>query len=107
MLATIRTNLSAYRYRYGSYPSFTEFQRNWATPSTGQFQIIQGASQSATDVGTYGGAVREPVSSVMQVLASTSSANAGTGGYVYNATTGTIQANLDPAKFPGDNPLLW
>lgn len=113
MLATIRTNLSAYRYRFGSYPSYTEFQRNWATPSANAFQIIPGASRSATEITTNGGAVNEPVSGAMRVYDRNPNRSGGAeattsyGGWLYDSTTGSASVNLDPSKYPGDNPNLW
>lgn len=110
MLATIRTNLAAYRYRFGTYPSITEMQRNWATPSVGasQFQIVPGASR-AFDVAIRG-TFNEPVSGVMRVYdRRTGSTDATTsyGGWLYDSASGDVKVNLDPAMFPGDSPLLW
>lgn len=105
MLATIRTNLAAYRYRFGSYPSLSEFRRNWATPSTNQFQIVPGASRDFDPV--RNGTFNEPVSGVMQVLTATTALNAYTGGWTYDPVAGTVSVNLDPAHYPGDNPVLW
>lgn len=110
MLGTIRTNLAAYRYRFGTYPSINEMQRNWATPSVGasQFQIVPGASR-AYDV-TIRGTFNEPVSGVMRVYnrrAGSVEATTSYGGWFYDSANGTVSVNLDPAMFPGDNPALW
>lgn len=104
MLATIRTQLATYRYRYGAYPTLQEMQRNWATPSANQFQIVPGASRSAAELVTNDGGFNEPVSGVCSVRTATATYN---GGWIYDPALGTIRVNLDPAAHPGDNPLLW
>ncbi|HEY9854655.1 MAG TPA: type II secretion system protein [Stenomitos sp.] len=92
LLATLRTNFSAYRYRTGNYPSLTAFSNNDA--GGGQKFIPNVAS------------ISEPVSSVAAVR-SFGATTSYDGGWVYDAPNGTIRVNLDPAKFPGDNPALW
>lgn len=118
LLATIRTNLAAYRYRFGTYPTITEFQRNWATPGSTEFQIVPGASRSPADILANSGAVNEPVSGVMKVYDRRLAPPDGTrvggpeatatyGGWFYDADNGTVSVNLDADKFKGDNPTLW
>lgn len=95
MLATLRTGVSAYHYRTGVYPSERELLvTNVSTTST-PFAIC-----AALPAGT----ISEPVSGIATNTIATTSYN---GGWAYNPASGKIHVNLDPARFPGDNPNLW
>ncbi len=90
MLATIRTGLAASRYRYGVYPPAASLSANDAG---GGQRLVSGVAS-----------ISEPVSGMAVVTALPTTSY---GGWIYDATTGTIRANLNPANFPGDSPLLW
>lgn len=93
LLATVRTGLEASRYRYGAYPPAASLSAN---DGGGGQRLVAGVAT-----------LSEPVSGMSRILTATNAANAGTGGWVYDPTTGTLRANLNPASHPGDNPLLW
>lgn len=89
MLATLRTALSASRYRYGAYPPAASISAN--DGGGGERLVANVAS------------ISEPVSGVAIVQTATVSY----GGWFYDPTSGTIRANLDPADYPGDDPSQW
>lgn len=93
MLATMRAGISAYHYRTGLYPSYGEIRSNTSTAAP--FIPIFAALPHGT--------VSEPVSGIAECAATTSY----NGGWAYNHVTGKINVNLEPSRFPGDNPNLW
>lgn len=95
MLATLRAGISAYHYRIGTYPSERELLVSNKSSVGSSFSIC--AALPA-------GAIAEPVSGIATNTISTASYN---GGWAYDPATGKIFVNLDPARFPGDNPNLW
>lgn len=90
MLASIRTALAASRYKYGVYPPAASISAN---DGGGGQRLVAGIAT-----------LSESVSGMSTVY---TGATTSYGGWHYDPTTGVIRANLNPANYPGDNPLLW
>lgn len=100
LLANIRVGLSAYRYRYGTYPSLSDLANN-RDPHNGQ-AIVTGLPAAAS--------ISEPITG-LSIVTQPFNPN---GGWNYDSTNGTVSVNLaTPSGIPSDRlpygeyPSTW
>lgn len=105
MLATIRQEIAAHRYRTGTYPTADMLKQNKVTIAPGNDRSFYGP---------VGSPLRDPLNPPMDGAARSEirtlpaeATGSPWGGWGYNPTTGTLEPNLDPEAFPGDRPSSW
>lgn len=97
-LATIRTQLAAYRYRTGQFPTLASMSANDAG---GGQRLISGPG-----LVTSQGSFSEPFSGIAYVYPAGTS-QASNGGWLYDPTTGAVTVNLSSPSVPGEDPSQW